>query len=329
MPEINTDITEALRVLDIEARAILDLKAKLNGALSRALDELTGCQGKVIITGMGKSGIIARKMAATFSSTGTPAIFVHPGESSHGDLGVITRQDVVIAISYSGETSELSHVISYLARKDIRLIAMTGKPKSQLGQAAGVVLDISVQEEACPIGLAPTASTTAALAMGDVLAVCLMRRKGFQQENFAEFHPSGSLGARLLTRVKDVMHTGQAFAIVRDDEDMRSVISKMTGKDVRGVAAVVGQDGQLIGSITDGDLRRRLDKSQNPLQDKALDLMSRSPKTIDLNEMAEKAVFVMEQFSVQSLFVVDKTHSNGLTAIGIIHLQDLLKSKVR
>jgi arabinose-5-phosphate isomerase len=316
-------------VLEIEARAILELKDKLNGALSKALDELASCKGKVIITGMGKSGIIARKIAATFSSTGTPAIYVHPGESSHGDLGMISKHDVVIAISYSGETAELAHLISYTARKDIALIGMTGKPSSLLGQSARVVLDISVKEEACPIGLAPTASTTATLAMGDVLAVCLMKRKGFKPEDFAEFHPSGSLGARLLTRVKDVMHSGEAFAVVKVNDDMRSVISKMTAKDVRGVAAVVDESGHLVGSITDGDLRRRLDKSQNPLQDKAQDLMSKNPKTIDKSEMAEKAVFVMEQFSVQSLFVVDKSGSSGTKPIGILHFQDLLKSKVR
>lgn len=323
------DLAEAMRVLDIEAKALLDLKTKLNGSLVSALDLLFACQGKVIITGMGKSGIIARKIAATFSSTGTPSIYVHPGESSHGDLGMITKQDVIIAISYSGETAELTHLLNYAARKDIALIGMTGKPKSLLGQASRVVVDISVQEEACPIGLAPTASTTASLAMGDVLAVCLMKRKGFKSEDFAEFHPSGSLGARLLTRVKDVMHTGEAFAIVKTTDDMRSVISKMTAKDVRGIAAVINEAGDLVGSVTDGDLRRRLDKSLDPLQGSAQDLMSKNPKTIDQAEMAEKAVFVMEQFSVQSLFVVDKNSLQNMKPIGIIHFQDLLKSKVR
>lgn len=329
MPEMQPDIREAIRVLEIEAKALLDLRARLNGNLTESLDLLMSCQGKAVVTGMGKSGIIARKLAATLSSTGTPAIYVHPGESSHGDLGVIETRDVVIAMSYSGETSELTPILRYVARKGIPLIALTGRSKSTLGQAARVVLDISVSEEACPIGLAPTASTTATLAMCDVLAVCLMKRKGFQANDFAEFHPSGSLGARLLTRVKDLMHSGDGFAKVRSDEEMRSVVSKMTAKDVRGIAVVVDEAGRLIGAITDGDLRRRLDKSQDPLSGRALEIMSPQPKTIDLNEMAEKAAFVMEQFSVQSLIVVDRASGSPEAPIGVLHLQDILKAKIR
>lgn len=323
------DLEEAAKVFDIEARAILDLKNRTGENFIKALDFLVGCKGKVVVTGMGKSGIIARKIAATFSSTGTPAIFVHPAESSHGDLGMITKGDVVLAISYSGETAELSHILAYAARKDIPLIGLTGKTKSALAQASQIAIDIGVKEEACPIGLAPTASTTATLAMGDALAVALMKRRGFKTEEFAEFHPSGSLGARLLTRVKDLMHSGEAVAVVRKTDDMKSVIAKMTSKDVRGVAGVVDDAGQLIGIITDGDLRRRLDKSQNPLQDKAGDIMSSNPKMIDLEEMAEKALYKMEQFTVQSLFVVDKGSSTPLKPIGILHFQDLLKAKIR
>lgn len=324
----NQDLEEASRVFDIEARAILDLKARTGETFVKAIDLLLDCKGKVIITGMGKSGIVGKKIAATFSSTGTPAIFVHPAESSHGDLGMIAKGDVILAISYSGETAELSHVLAYAARKDIPLLGLTGKMKSALAQASQVTLDVSVKEEACPIGLAPTASTTATLALGDALAVALMKRRGFKTEDFAEFHPAGTLGARLLTRVKDVMHKGDAVAIVKATDDMKSVISKMTAKEVRGVAGVVDDSGQLIGIITDGDLRRRLDKSQNPLQDKAGDIMSANPKTVGADEMAERALYVMEQFTIQSLFVVDK-QSGSQKPIGLLHFQDLLKANVR
>ncbi len=325
---MNRDLEEAKRVFDIEAQAILDLKSKVSDNFIAALDILKACTGKVIITGMGKSGIIARKIAATLSSTGTPAIYVHPAESSHGDLGMIAKGDAIVALSYSGETSELGHLISYAARKGIPLIAFTGKTGSALGQAATCVLDVGVKEEACPLGLAPTASTTATLAMGDALAVALLKRRGFKSEDFAEYHPSGSLGARLLTRVKDLMHTGEELALVGRDEDMKSVIGKMTAKHVRGIAGVIDHEGRLMGTITDGDLRRRLDKSVNPLQEKAADIMSLNPKLIDINEMAERALFVMENHSIQSLFVVESSRSSD-KPVGLLHLQDLLKAKIR
>lgn len=325
---MSRDLDEAKNVFDIEAQAILDLKSKIGDNFVSALDILKNCTGKAVITGMGKSGIIARKVAATLSSTGTPSIYVHPAESSHGDLGMITKGDVILAMSYSGETAELSHLLSYAARKGIPLIAMTGKLNSALAQAANVVLDIGVKEEACPLGLAPTASTTATLAMGDALAVALLKRRGFKAEDFAEYHPSGSLGARLLTRVKDLMHTGEGLALVGLDEDMKSVIGKMTSKDVRGIAGVVDNLGKLVGSVTDGDLRRRLDKSVNPLQEKASAIMSSNPKTIDINEMAERALYTMETHSIQSLFVVDTQKAKD-KPVGLIHLQDLIKAKIR
>jgi arabinose-5-phosphate isomerase len=325
----NQDIEEAARVFDIEARAILDLKNKTGDNFVNAIDLLLSCKGKVVVTGMGKSGIIGRKIASTFSSTGTPAIYVHPAESSHGDLGMISKGDVILAISYSGDTAELSHILAYAARKDITILALTGKSKSSLAQASRVVIDVSVKEEACPIGLAPTASTTSTLAMGDALAVALMKRRGFKAEEFAEYHPSGTLGARLLTRVKDVMHKGESVALVKKGENMKTVISKMTAKEVRGVAGVIDDNEALIGIITDGDLRRRLDKSQNPLDDKASDIMSNQPKTIDQEEMAERALYVMEQFAIQSLFVVNKDSAQPSKPVGLLHFHDLLKSKVR
>lgn len=323
------DIKLACRVLEIEERAILDLKNRLDKKFVQSLDLIENCRGKIVFTGMGKSGIIARKIASTFSSTGTPSCYLHPAESSHGDLGLVASEDIVVAISYSGETKELEPLVSYVVRKNIPLIVLAGKPKSFLVKSATVFLDVSVKEEACPLGLAPTASTTATLALGDALAMCLLKRKGFQSENFAELHPHGSLGARLLTRIKDVMHTGDALPLVTQDVSMKDVISIMTGKEVRGVAGIINDNKELIGIITDGDLRRSLSRSENPLLLKVKDIHSTEPKTIDKEELVEKALFLMEDFKIQSLFVVDKTGVNANIPVGILHFQDLLKSKVR
>jgi arabinose-5-phosphate isomerase len=284
---------------------------------------------KVIVTGMGKSGHIGRKIVSTMCSTGTPAVFVHPAESSHGDLGLITSQDVVVALSYGGDTPELAPILTFVARKGIPLLALTGRAGSQLAQAAEVVLDVSVREEACPLGLAPTASAAATLAMGDALAMVLSRRRGFRPEDFAEYHPGGSLGRRLLTRVKDVMHAGETLPLVQRETDMRKVLTLMTAKEVRGVVGVVDGNENLIGVVTDGDIRRRLEKSMNPLEDKAQELMSRNPKTVDAGELAEKALFMMEQFSIQTLFVVERDSVNPQKPVGLLHLQDLLKAKIR
>lgn len=323
-----TDREEARRVLDIEAQAILDLKEKLTENFDNAVELLLNCTGKVVLTGMGKSGLIARKIASTLSSTGTPALFLHPAESSHGDLGVVTKNDVVLAISNSGNSSELTPLLQYVTRKGIALISMTANEDSKLGQA-GLWLDISVKEEACPLKLAPTSSSTVTLALGDALAMAVLKRRGFEKENFAEFHPGGSLGRKLLTRVKDLMHTGEALPIVSTSESMTKVISCMTLKEVRGVAGVVAETGELLGVITDGDIRRRLEKNTDPFTEKAEDLMSRNPKTIHLDEMAEKALFVMEQFRIQILFVVDKNSDNPQAPLGLLHLQDLLKAQIR
>jgi arabinose-5-phosphate isomerase len=322
-------LAEAKKVFEIEAKALLDLKLRIDSKFEKAIEILHECKGKIVVTGMGKSGHIANKIASTLSSTGSPAIFIHPAESSHGDLGAISTQDVVLALSYRGETPELVHLIQYCHRKNIKLVSITGNLKSSLAEASAVALDVSVREEACPLGLAPTASTTTALVMGDALAMALLIKRGFKSEDFAEFHPGGSLGRRLLTRVKDLMHTSQQLPVVSKTAPMKEVLTIMTSREVRGVAGVVDETKNLCGIITDGDIRRRLEKSLDPLKETAGQMMSSTPKTIDHNEMAEKALFLMEQFSIQVLFVVNSAAANPNEPIGIIHLQDLLKANIR
>lgn len=323
------DIEEGRRVLKIEAQSILDLAEKLNGAFQTSVEMILKCPGKVIVTGMGKSGQIARKMASTLSSTGTPALYLHPAESSHGDMGVVTKNDLVVAFSYGGESTELVPLLQFLARRDIPLIAFTARGDSALAKAAKAVLDISVREEACPLGLAPTSSSTASLALADALAMAVLKRRGFRKEDFAEFHPGGALGKRLTLRVMDVMHSGDALPLVSLTEDMKKVISLMTSKDVRGVAGVVDEKQSLVGVVTDGDIRRRLEKSANPLSEKAQDVMSRNPKTIDCHELAEKAAFLMQQFKIDRLFAIDRQAANPNRPVGLIHFQDLLNAGIR
>lgn len=322
-------VEQAKKVLEIEARSILDLKDRIGAEFENAVQLISQSKGKLIITGMGKSGQIARKLASTFSSTGTPAVFVHPAESAHGDLGIISKEDVVLALSYGGNSPELNSVLNFVVRKDLPLIAMTGNMNSALAKASRCVLNVHVSEEACPLGLAPTASSTATLAMGDALAMAVLSVKGFSPEEFAEYHPGGSLGYRLLTRVKDVMHTGEALPVVTLDTELRQVFSAMTHKDVRGAAGVVDSQGDLVGVITDGDIRRRLEKNGDPLAGFAKDMMSTSPRTIDADELAEKALFLMEQFQIQLVFVLDKSANQPRKPVGILHIQDLLKAKIR
>ncbi len=319
-------IQEAIRVLDIEARSILDLKSRIDHRFEQAVDIICQCKGKVIVAGMGKSGHIGRKIAATLSSTGSPALFLHPAESSHGDLGVLSSGDCLIIISYGGGSQELQDLTAYVSRHGMPLIAMTGHLESQLAVAATVVLDISVSEEACPLKLAPTSSSTVTLAMGDALAMAVLKQKGFKEEDFAQFHPGGKLGRRLLTRVKDIMHDNGGLPVVKESSSMIDAVAIMTGSEVRGVAGVVNDQGILIGVLTDGDLRRHLEKNKNPLQAQVAELMSSKPKTIDQNELAVKALFLMEQFSIQSLFVIDPSTQKPL---GLIHLQDLIRANVR
>jgi arabinose-5-phosphate isomerase len=318
---------EAKRVLAIEAQAVAALGPRIDDNFLAGVEIIYNCRGKVVTTGIGKSGIIARKLSSTFSSTGTPSVYLHPAESSHGDLGLIGDGDVIVVFSYRGEADELTAILNYAARKDLKVIAFTGSHESRLGRASHVILDCSVSTEACPLNLAPTASTTAALAMGDALAMAVLLKRGFKAEDFAEYHPGGSLGRKLL-RVRDVMHAGQALPLVGLDLPMLQVVSVMTAKEVRGTAGVVNASGELTGVITDGDLRRRLEKSQNPLEGVAKDIMTLNPKTIDADEMAEKALFIMEEFRIQILFVVDSQSASPKQPVGIIHLQDLLKNKV-
>lgn len=329
--DIDSDLEEGRRTVEVEARALLHLKERMGFEFSAAVDLVLQCRGRVIATGMGKSGIVARKLAATLTSTGTPTFFLHPAESAHGDMGLVTSEDLVIAMSYGGESEELVPVLSYCARKDIPILAFTSRSESSLGRASRVVLDVRVAEEACPWGLAPTTSTTVCMALGDALAMTVLKRRGFAKENFAELHPGGSLGRRLLTRVKDLMHSGRSLPLVNPHQKMIHVISLMTAQDVRGVAGVVDEAGQLLGVITDGDIRRFLEKDlhQSFMNQSAQDLMSRHPKTVDLNELAEKALWQMEQFKIQILFVVDSHSARPLAPLGLIHLQDLLQAKVR
>jgi arabinose-5-phosphate isomerase len=322
-------IQQAIKVLEVESQAILALRERIGADFEKAVQIVASSKGKLVLTGMGKSGQIARKLASTFSSTGTPSVFLHPAESSHGDMGLIENDDVVMALSYGGESPEFSGILRFVARKNIPLIAVTGNNNSSLAKAAQVTLNVQVSEEACPLGLAPTASSTATLAMGDALAMVVMAEKGFSSSDFAEFHPGGSLGYRLLTRVRDVMHGGEALPTVGLDTPVRQVLSVMTHKDVRGAAGIVDDKGDLVGVITDGDIRRRLEKSEDPLTGVAKDLMTTNPRTIDANELAEKALFVMEQFKIQMVFVLDKESAQPRKPVGILHIQDLLRGKVR
>jgi arabinose-5-phosphate isomerase len=322
-------IEQATQVFEVEARAILDLKNRLDDSFVAVVELIKNCDGKVVVTGIGKSGQIGRKVASTMSSTGTPAVYLHAAESIHGDLGMVDKKDIVMAFSYGGESAELTGVLNFVARKNIPLIAVTGAPHSTLGKAAKYVLNVGVSKEACPLGLAPTASSTASLAMGDAVAMAVLKEKGFSPENFAEYHPGGKLGTRLLTRVKDVMHSGDALPVVKGETPVRQVLTIMTQKEVRGAAGVVDEKGDLVGVITDGDIRRRLEKNQDPLIGTAKDLMSLNPRTIDAEELAEKALFIMEQFKIQMLFVLEPHGSQPRKPVGMIHLQDLLQARIR
>lgn len=316
-------IPQGKRVLAIEARAIAALVDRLDERFAKAVDLLQRCSGKVVVSGMGKSGLIGQKIAATMASTGTPAFFVHPADGIHGDLGMLTRQDTLLALSNSGETEEVLKLLPFMKRLGIPIIALTGRTQSTLAKESDVVLDVSVAEEACPLGLAPTSSTTAALAMGDALAIALLQKRGFKEEDFAQFHPGGALGRRLLFKVRDLMHPGDAVPRVKATATARDAIREMTSKKL-GMTTVINAKGQLAGVITDGDLRRFLEKGGNIVKAKAGELGSKSPRTIRADALAAKAVQTMEQFSITSLVVVDEQKRLA----GVIHLHDLLKRGV-
>ncbi|MGQ0810555.1 MAG: KpsF/GutQ family sugar-phosphate isomerase [Nitrospiraceae bacterium] len=316
-------IEEGKRVLAIEARAVHALIDRLDQRFSDAVELLMRCTGKVVVLGMGKSGLIGQKIAATLASTGTSAFFLHPAEAIHGDLGMLARQDALLAISNSGETQELLQLLPFVKRLNIPIVALTGRPDSTLAKNSDVTLDVSVGEEACPMGLAPTASTTACLAMGDALAIALLQKRGFKEDDFAQFHPGGTLGRRLLIKVRDVMHTEDALPRVSSYSSGHEAILEMTAKKL-GMTTVIDGSGRLIGVITDGDLRRFMQLGGDLRTMTAADLASRHPKTIGPDELAASAVQVMEQFSITSLVVA---HTDGSIA-GVIHLHDLLKSGI-
>lgn len=317
-------IEEARKVLKIESEAVKSLIERINKTFIDAIEIMYACKGKVVVTGMGKSGIIGKKIAATLASTGTSALFLNTAEGSHGDIGVVTRDDVVIAVSNSGENEEIIKLLPTLKRMDIRIIAMTGNPESTLARASDVVLDVSVKEEACPMGLVPTASTTAALAMGDALAVALLNKRGFSKEDFAFFHPGGTLGRRLLLTVGDLMHTGDAVPSVSTETLMKNAIIEISSKRM-GITTVIDSNSKLLGVITDGDLRRGIEKwSEDFFSIKAGDVITHNPKTVIKNTLAAKAVSIMEKHSITALIIVD---TEGKTE-GIIHLHDILKAGV-
>jgi arabinose-5-phosphate isomerase len=310
-------------VLRIEAEAILGLIPKLDERFERAVELLRGCAGRVIVTGMGKSGLIGRKIAATLASTGTPAHFLHPAEGVHGDLGMVARGDVVLALSNSGETDEALAILPPLKRLGVPILLLTGNPTSSLARQCEVVLDVSVPEEACPMNLTPTSSTTAALAVGDALAMVLLELRGFRPEDYAALHPRGSLGWRALFRVADLMLTGDALPIVPESTPLRDVIVEMTRKR-KGMTTVTDGAGRLVGVVTDGDLRR-LHLTGKSIDDlSAGQVASREPKTIRSEDLAAKALEVMETWQITSLVIVDEARR----PVGLIHMHDILRAKI-
>lgn len=312
-----------LAVIATEAQAVTDLMPRINHDFTRACQHMLSCEGRVVVLGMGKSGHIGSKIAATLASTGTPAFFVHPGEASHGDLGMITPKDVVIAISNSGETGELLTILPILKRQNVPMIALTGNPESTLAQKAEVHIDVSVKQEACPLGLAPTASTTATLAMGDALAVAMLDARGFTQEDFARSHPGGSLGRRLLLLIEDIMLTGEQVPTVTEDVNVGEAMLEITRKGL-GFTTVIDSDHKLIGMFTDGDLRRLLDKTVNIHEIPLTDVMSRKCSAIKADALAAEALKMMQNKRITSFPVIDE--NNRL--VGAFNVHELLRAGV-
>jgi arabinose-5-phosphate isomerase len=319
-----TVLKRAREVLGIEASGILSLRDQLDESFIRAVDLLYSCQGKVVVTGLGKSGLIGRKVAATLSSTGTPSFFLHAGDGTHGDLGMVMEGDVVLAVSNSGETEELLKLLPIIKRMGLKLIVMTANSNSALSRTADVILNVVVQEEGCPLGLSPMASTTAALVVGDALAVILLEKRGFKKEDFALRHPGGILGRKLLLHVGDLMHRGGELPLVSEASPMKETLLEITSKRL-GVTGVVDRQGRLVGIITDGDLRRGLESKGDIFRFKAKNLMTRNPKTIPAKALAVRAVALMEQYSITSLFILG---DRGRKPTGVVHLHDLLKAGI-
>jgi arabinose-5-phosphate isomerase len=315
----------ARETLDIEGEAIRKLSARLgqDDSVARAVALMLACKGRVVVSGIGKSGHIGRKIAATLASTGTPALFLHPAEAAHGDLGMVTPQDVLIAISYSGESAELAVVIPAVKRMSVPVIAMTGKPGSRLAQVSDVHLDVSVDKEACPLNLAPTASTTATLALGDALAVALLELRGFKSEDFALSHPGGALGRRLLTHVRDVMRSGEAVPKVGPDAPLTEALLEISQKGM-GMTAIVDDAGRPVGVFTDGDLRRLIEKTQDFSKVVIRDVMHANPRRVHPEQLAVDAVAVMEEFRINQMLVTDADDK----LVGALHIHDLTRAKV-
>jgi arabinose-5-phosphate isomerase len=321
-PKTDT-LTLARSVLNIEAHEISALAARLDNSFEAAVQLILNCQGRVVVSGMGKSGHVGGKIAATLASTGTPAFFMHPAEASHGDLGMITAGDVVLALSNSGESDELLNIVPTIKRLGAKIISITGAKNSTLAKESDVHLSAEVSQEACPLGLSPTASTTAALALGDALAVCVLNLRDFTAEDFARSHPGGNLGRRLMVRVKDVMRTGSAIPSVKDGELLSAALTEMTKKGL-GLTAVVNEQKQPVGVFTDGDLRRTFAKGIFTHTVKISEVMHSSPNTIHANELAVEAVAIMEQKKINGLLVVDDAGK----LVGAFNMHDLLKAKV-
>lgn len=318
-------ILDGKKTIAIEARAVSALEHRIDAAFCEAVKLIAACKGRVVITGIGKSGLICQKIAATMASTGTPAFFLHPAEGIHGDLGMLMKGDVVLAVSNSGETEEIIKILPVIRRLGLKLITMSGNIKSTLAGAGDVSLDISVEHEACPLGLAPTASTTATLAMGDALAVALLGLHDFRAEDFALFHPGGTLGKRLLLKVEDLMHGGDEIPMVTVNTSVKEALFEITNKKL-GVTGVAATDGSLVGVFTDGDLRRCLEENTHCLERRIEEVMSTNPKRVLRQHLAARVLQRMEEHKITSLFVFETEDSS--TPVGIVHLHDLLKAGV-
>ncbi|MBI1871468.1 MAG: KpsF/GutQ family sugar-phosphate isomerase [Chlamydiae bacterium] len=325
--KLKEELSESLRiarmVIKTEAEAILALLDRIGNEFEEAVELLYRCEGKVIVTGMGKPGIIARKISATFNSTGTPSQFIHPAEASHGDLGTVLEKDVIVIISNSGETDEIKNLLPFLRRLGAKVIGMTGNLQSTLAKTADIVLDISIQKEACPLGLAPTASTTVSLVIGDALCMALLEKKGIKPEDYALFHPGGSLGKKLTLRVSDIMRTGDMNPIVRSNLCVKDVLLRITSAHA-GAASVIDESGLLIGIFTDGDLRRHLEGDSNVLHRNVRDLMTPHPRTVERDKMAVEALKIMKDLRIDELPVID---SEG-RPVGLLDVQDLIKNGI-
>jgi arabinose-5-phosphate isomerase len=317
----NKIIEKAKDVIRIEAEAVSKLQSRIDENFTAAVETIYKSKGRTIVTGMGKSGIIARKIVATMNSTGTPAVFLHPSDAVHGDLGIVRKEDVVVCISKSGDTSEVQQLIPMFKRIGVPIISIVGSPNSRLAQSSDIVLDVSVKEEACPLDLAPTASTTVSLVLGDALAIALFEKRGFSIEEFAMYHPGGNLGKRLILKVEEIMISGNGIPKVKVNTSLRDVIIEITSKRL-GATCVIGDDDKLKGIVTDGDLRRMLQKTTDVANLSAEDVMTKNPKVIRNNNLAAVAIQEMESFSITQLIVVDENNK----PVGMVHLHDLVKA---